>query len=114
MPVLLRAKAHGLVVTGKNLHYEGSLTLGRDVMEAAGFYPLEHVEVYNVSNGARFTTYVIPGRDGEVVLNGAAARLGDVIIVAAYDCVADPGSHVARVAIFQNNKVKEVREVKLL
>jgi aspartate 1-decarboxylase len=117
MPVLLRAKVHGLVVTGKNLHYEGSLTLGRDVMEAAGFYPLEHVEVYNVSNGARFTTYVIPGRDGEVVLNGAAARpgeVGDVIIVAAYDCVADPGSHVARVAVFQNNKVKEVREVKLL
>jgi aspartate 1-decarboxylase len=51
MPVLLRAKAHGLVVTGKSLHYEGSLTLGRDAMEAAGFYPLEHVEVYNVSNG---------------------------------------------------------------
>jgi aspartate 1-decarboxylase len=51
MPVLLRAKAHGLVVAGKNLHYEGSLALGRDVMEAAGFYPLERVEVYNVSNG---------------------------------------------------------------
>jgi aspartate 1-decarboxylase len=117
MPVLLRAKAHGLVVAGKNLHYGGSLTLGRDVMEAAGFYPLERVEVYNVSNGARFTTYVIPGRDGEVVLNGAAARLGevgDVITVAAYDCVADPRSHVARVAVFQNDKVKEVREVKLL
>jgi aspartate 1-decarboxylase len=51
------------------------------------------------------------------VLNGAAARLGevgDVIIIAAYDCVADPRSHVARVAVFQNDKVKEVREVKLL
>jgi aspartate 1-decarboxylase len=49
---LLKAKARGLAAAGKDLHYEGSPTLGRDVMEAAGFYPLEHVEVYNVSNGA--------------------------------------------------------------
>ncbi|ABL88541.1 aspartate 1-decarboxylase [Pyrobaculum islandicum DSM 4184] len=116
MPVLLRAKAHGLVVTGKNLHYEGSLTLGRDIIEAAGFYPLEKVEVYNVTNGARFTTYVIPGRPGEVVLNGAAARLGevgDVIIVAAYECVANPASHIATIAIFEGNKLKEVRKISL-
>ncbi|ACB39307.1 aspartate 1-decarboxylase [Pyrobaculum neutrophilum] len=114
MPVLLRAKAHGLVVTGKNLWYEGSLTLGRDIMEAAGFYPLERVEVYNVTNGARFSTYVIPGAAGEVVLNGAAARLGevgDVLIVAAYDCVEDPTAHVATVAIFQGNRLKEVRKI---
>jgi len=75
---LLGAKAHGLVAAGKDLHYEGSPTLGQDVMEVSEFYSLEHVEVYNVSNGARFTTYVIPGRDGVVVLNGAAARLGEV------------------------------------
>jgi aspartate 1-decarboxylase len=75
-------------------------------MEVSEFYSLEHVEVYNVSNGARFPTYVIPGRDGVVVLNGAAARLGevgDVIIVVAYDRVADPR------AIFQNHKVEEVK-----
>ncbi len=116
MPILLRAKAHGLVVTGKDLHYEGSLTLGRDIIDAVGFYPLEHVEVYNVTNGARFATYIIPGRDGEVVLNGAAARLGevgDVIIVAAYECVADPKSHTARVVVFSNNKVKEVRQLNI-
>jgi len=103
---LLGAKAHGLVAAGKNLRYDASPTLGRDVMETAGFYPLEHVEVHNVSNGARFTTYIIPGRDGEVVLNGAVARLGevgDVITVAAYDCVADLR------AVFQNHKVREVK-----
>jgi aspartate 1-decarboxylase len=75
---LLGAKAHGLVAAGKNLRYDASPTLGRDVMEASEFYSLEHVEAHNVSYGARFTTYVIPRRDGEVVLNGAAARLGEV------------------------------------
>lgn len=116
MPLLLRAKAHGLVVTGKNLRYEGSLSLGRDIMEAARLYPLERVEVYNVTNGARFTTYVMPGSDGEVVLNGAVARMGEVgdeIIVAAYECVADPCSHVARIAIFSGNRLREVRHVSL-
>jgi aspartate 1-decarboxylase len=49
---LLRAKAHGLVAAGKDLHYQGSPTLGRDVMEVSEFYSLEHVEVCNVSNGA--------------------------------------------------------------
>jgi len=116
VPLLLRVKAHGLVVTGKNLHYEGSLTLGRDIMEAAGFYPLERVEVYNVTNGARFATYVMPGSDGEVVLNGAAARMGEVgdeIIVAAYECAADPCVHVARIAIFSGNRLREVRRASL-
>ncbi|CCC81768.1 aspartate 1-decarboxylase [Thermoproteus tenax] len=114
MPELLKSKAHGLVVTGKDLHYEGSLTLGRDIMEATGLLPLERVEVYNVTNGARFTTYVIPGEDGQVVLNGAAARLGevgDILIVASYECAADPTGHVATVAIFQNNRLKEIKRV---
>jgi aspartate 1-decarboxylase len=50
--VLLGAKAHGLVAAGKDLRYDVSPTLGRDVMVVSEFYPLEHVEVYNVSNGA--------------------------------------------------------------
>ncbi|MEM1637564.1 MAG: aspartate 1-decarboxylase [Pyrobaculum sp.] len=111
MPLLLRAKAHGLKVTGKNLYYEGSLTLGGDILAAAGFYPYEKVEVYNVTNGARFSTYVIEGPEGSVELNGAAARLGeigDVLIVASYECVADIQNHVVRIAIFENNKAKAV------
>lgn len=111
---MLRAKAHGLVVTGKNLFYEGSLTLGIDIIKAAQLYPLEYVEVYNVTNGIRFSTYIIPGPEGVVELNGAAARLGeigDILIVAAYDCVIDPTKHIATVAIFKNNKLQEVRRV---
>ncbi|MGB9704696.1 MAG: aspartate 1-decarboxylase [Pyrobaculum sp.] len=115
MPVLLRSKAHGLVITGKNLNYEGSLTLGVDIMRAAGFHRLERVEVYNVTNGARFSTYLLEGPEGVVELNGAAARLGevgDVIIVTSYECVQDVSSHVATVAIFRGNKLVEVRRVK--
>ncbi|MEZ0319844.1 MAG: aspartate 1-decarboxylase [Pyrobaculum sp.] len=111
MPLLLRAKAHGLRVTGKNLHYEGSLTLGRDVISVVGFLPYEKVEVYNVTNGARFSTYVIEGPDGAVELNGAAARLGevgDILIVASYECVKDIRDYVVTVAIFENNRVKAV------
>ncbi|AFA40025.1 Aspartate 1-decarboxylase [Pyrobaculum oguniense TE7] len=114
MPIMLRAKAHGLVVTGKNINYEGSLTLGVDILKAVGLYPLERVEVYNVTNGARFSTYVIPGPEGAVELNGAAARLGeigDVLIVAAYECVKNPEEHQAVVAIFRNNKPIFIRKM---
>ena len=90
---MLRAKIHGAVVTGKNLEYVGSLTLGRDLLEADGIWPFERVEVYNVSNGARFATYVIEGPPGAVELNGAAARMGEVgdrLIIAAYECTQTP------------------------
>jgi aspartate 1-decarboxylase len=73
------------------------------------------VEVYNVTNGARFSTYLLEGPEGVVELNGAAARLGevgDVIIVTSYECVQDVSSHVATVAIFRGNKLVEVRRVK--
>lgn len=85
---LLKSKLHGATVTGSALNYEGSISLGPDLRRMAGFLEFERVEVYNCNNGARFATYVILGsRPGEVVLNGAAARLvqpGDKIIVAAY------------------------------
>ncbi len=86
---LLKSKIHRARVTGKSLHYEGSLTLDPELMEAAGLVPYEKVHVLNVNTGARFETYVIAGRrgSGEVVLNGAAARLGevgDLVIILAY------------------------------
>jgi len=56
---LLRAKAHGLVTAGKNLRYDVSPTLGRDVMEVSEFYSLEHVEVHNVSNGGHLAMYAV-------------------------------------------------------
>lgn len=87
--ILLKSKIHRATVTATDLHYEGSLTLGRDLMEAADLVPGEKVQVLNVSTGSRFETYVIEGPpgSGEVCLNGPAARLGmtgDRVIVASY------------------------------
>ncbi|NPB06869.1 MAG: aspartate 1-decarboxylase [Aquificae bacterium] len=87
--VVLKSKLHRLTVTGADLHYEGSLSLDEELMELADLVPFERVDVYNINNGARFQTYVIPAPrgSGEVKLNGAAARLGaagDLIIVASY------------------------------
>jgi aspartate 1-decarboxylase len=85
---LLKAKLHRATVTAADLHYEGSIALGPDLRQAAGLLEYERVEIYNITNGARFATYVIAGRRaGEVMLNGAAARLvqpGDQVIIAAY------------------------------
>lgn len=85
---LLKSKLHRARVTGADLHYEGSIAIGPELIQAAGLLPWERVDVYNVTNGQRFSTYVIPGRArGEILVNGAAARLvqaGDRVIIAAY------------------------------
>ncbi len=85
----LRAKIHNATVTEADVRYIGSLTLDRDLMDAADLRPFERVEVYNVTGGERFATYIIEGRagSGQVCVNGAAAhraRVGDAIIIAAY------------------------------
>jgi aspartate 1-decarboxylase len=81
-------------VTDANLHYEGSVTIDRDLMDAADLLPYEQVHLLDVDNGARLETYVIEGErgSGEVIVNGAAAHLigrGDIIIVASYATVSD-------------------------
>jgi aspartate 1-decarboxylase len=86
---MLKSKIHRAKITGKELHYEGSLSLDASLMESAKLLPFEKIEVYNVNNGQRFSTYVIPASagSGEVQLNGAASRLGeigDIIIIASY------------------------------
>ncbi len=91
---LLRAKIHRATVTETDVEYEGSLTLDGALVDAAGLVPFERIDVYNVTNGARFSTYVIRGGagTGTVCVNGAAARLassGDRIIVAAYGSYED-------------------------
>ncbi len=87
----LKCKIHRATVTDANLHYQGSITLGGELMQAAGIQPFEKVEIYNVTNGERFATYAIQGAEGTVCLNGAAAwkvRVSDKIIIAAY-CMID-------------------------
>ena len=84
---VLKSKIHRAVVTGADLNYEGSIAIDRKLIKAANINEFEKVDIYNINSGARFSTYVIPGIDGEISLNGAAARLvqkDDLIIIACY------------------------------
>ncbi len=89
---LMKSKIHRATITSADLNYEGSLTVDQDLLDAADLVNYEEIQVVNVNNGARFTTYVIPGprASGVVQLNGAAARLGmpgDIVILIAYGTV---------------------------
>ena len=95
---LLKSKIHRATVTEADLHYEGSVTVDVDLMEAADLVNYEQVDIYDVTNGNRLTTYVIPGEagSGTICINGAAAHLvnpGDLVIIASY---ADYAEHEAR------------------
>jgi len=89
---MLKSKIHRIVVTETELGYEGSITIDESLMNEAGLYDYEQVDVVNINTGGRFSTYVIPGAPGACCLNGAAARLGergDLLIVMAFDFVDD-------------------------
>ncbi len=89
---MLKSKIHRAVVTGTDLHYEGSITLDVDLMERADIREWEQVAVLDIDNGARFETYAIPGHTGQIQLNGAAAHLVDVghrVIVLTYGDFTD-------------------------
>lgn len=86
---MMKCKLHRAVVTQADLHYEGSISIDKDLLDAAGVLPYEQVDVLNINNGERFTTYAIEAPRGSRIfgINGAAARLaqvGDRIIVVAY------------------------------
>ncbi len=86
---LLKAKLHRATVTEANLNYTGSITIDKDIIDQAGIFIHEKVQIVNNNNGARFETYVIEGKSGsgDLCLNGAAARLvqpGDKVIIMAY------------------------------
>lgn len=114
---MLKSKIHRAKVTDANLHYEGSLSLDLCLIEAANLLPFEKIEIYNVSNGARFSTYVIPAPrySGEVRLNGAAARLGapgDLIIIASYALYGEEELKKYKpilVYVDENNQIKEIK-----
>jgi len=94
MRTMLKSKIHRARVTQVDLDYEGSITIDRSLMEAGDILPFERVEVLNVNNGARFSTYAIEGEtdSGTIGINGAAARLvakGDIVIILSYCQVPD-------------------------
>ena len=94
MRIMLKSKIHRARITWLNIDYEGSITIDKKLMEEAEILPYEQVQVLNINNGARFTTYAIEGKrgSGEIGINGAAARLatkGDIVIILSYCHVDD-------------------------
>lgn len=110
---MFKSKIHRATVTQADLHYEGSLTVDTDLLEAADLLPYEKVAVVNVNNGERFETYVIPGESGSgvICLNGAAARkgaVGDLVIIISYSAMSDEEARVHRptvVHVDSNNRI---------
>jgi aspartate 1-decarboxylase len=115
---LLRAKIHRATVTGAELHYEGSVTIDRDLMDRADLLDHEAVAVWNVTNGERFETYAIPGRRGSgvVCVNGAAAHKvsrGDLVIIAAFSWMSEREARAWKprvVFVDARNRPAELRE----
>ena len=106
---MLRAKIHRATLTGTDLNYEGSITIDRDLLQAADILPGEQVHVLNLNNGARLVTYAIeaPAGSGTVLLNGPAARLGvrgDEVVVIAYCTASDEESPTIQPKIVRVDK----------
>jgi aspartate 1-decarboxylase len=107
---LMKSKIHRATITAADLHYEGSLTVDADLLDAADLREHEMVDVVNVNNGSRLTTYIIPGARGSGViqLNGAAARtgmVGDLVIVIAYGLVtADEAERHVPAVVFVDGR----------
>jgi aspartate 1-decarboxylase len=102
--LMFKSKIHRATVTDANLDYEGSITIDRNLMQAADILPYEQVHVVNVTNGERLVTYAIEGGPGDICLNGAAAhkaRPGDIVIIIAYANVQEQD-----LAAFQPTVVK--------
>ena len=113
---MFKSKIHRATVTEANLNYVGSITIDEDLLEAAGIFPGEKVQIVNNNNGARLETYTIAGKRGSGMfcLNGAAARLvqpGDVVIIIAYAMMdAEEAKAFKPNVVFldQNNKIVEM------
>lgn len=115
---MLLGKVHRAVVTRADLDYVGSITIDQDLVEAAGFLPNEKVDIYDVTNGSRLSTYVIPAArgSGEVGINGAAAHLvrpGDLVIIASFGWMKEKAALKHRphlVHVDGENRIKAVAE----
>lgn len=115
----LRAKLHRAVVTAADPDYEGSISIDRALCREAGLLEFEQVDIYDINNGVRFTTYVIYGEPGQIQINGAAARLvnvGDRVIIANYATLApaEIAGHSARVVqLDERNRVTTARNASI-
>jgi len=118
MRVMMKSKIHRANLTGVNIDYEGSITIDKKLMEEADILPYEQVQVLNVNNGVRFTTYAIEADrgSGEIILNGPAARLGvkgDIVLILSYCHVEDDkASHFTPKLVYVDarNAITEIRQ----
>jgi len=112
---ICKSKIHRVRVTEANLNYEGSITIDRALLKEADIFPHELVQVVNINNGARFETYVLPGKPGSgiICLNGPAARLGevgDLLIIISYTWMEKEevkGFKPKVIYVDKNNKTKK-------
>mgnify|MGYP001157461004 CR=1 FL=1 len=117
--MMLRAKLHRATVTEADLHYEGSCGIDEDLLDAADMREYEQIDLYNVQNGERFSTYIIkaPRGSGAISLNGAAARkahVGDLLIICTYAPMTDDeaGRWKPRLVLLdERNRVREIRKL---
>lgn len=115
MRKVVRAKLHGIRVTGADLDYHGSITLDPDHCEAAGILPMEFVDIWNKNSGARLSTYVIYGERGSrcCILNGAAARTcqrGDEVIICNSVYITEQELEALKPSILTFNPDNSIRE----
>ena len=121
---LMHAKLHRVTVTEANVNYVGSITIDKDLMDRVGILPLEEVDVINLANGKRWSTYAIAGEAGEggICPNGGAALLckpGDLLIIIAYEyrdrlSVMSTGHQAKVIVADENNKCREYIEQDLI
>jgi aspartate 1-decarboxylase len=113
---MMKSKIHRAIITEANLNYVGSITIDRDLMDAADIWPNEKVQIVDNNNGSRFETYVIEGERGSGVIcvNGAAARMvqpGDVAIIISYGMMDDNEARTYKprvVMVDEGNKVVQL------
>ena len=106
---MLKAKIHRATVTDADLHYQGSITIDADLMDLADIWEYERVEIWNVTNGNRFSTYAISGERGSgvICINGAAAHKaspGDIIIIANFAWMDEDEAQILNPRIVQVDK----------
>jgi aspartate 1-decarboxylase len=118
--IMLLAKLHRVVVTEADLHYEGSCGIDEDLMDAADMCEFEKIELYNINNGERFSTYIIKANrgSGAISLNGAAARkahVGDHLIICTFGPIdyAEAKTHTPKIVLVdERNRIKEIKQIK--
>jgi aspartate 1-decarboxylase len=113
---MFKSKIHRATITQAELHYEGSLTIDTELMDAADLLPYEKVSIVNINNGERLETYIIPGERGSktICLNGAAARkgaVGDRIIIISYATMSEEEARSYKPTIVLVNEKNDIIEL---